>query len=88
MIWSNDIQATGIIRSAKVLEAREAIARGVLDTPETLGAATELMIEREKLDQQYDERAAERDLMDSIVGNDIDLAGKDSPFWTDPEDTQ
>lgn len=62
------------LRPDLVMQSREAIARGVMDTPELLDVAADRMIDRES------------ELLDAIVG--IDVAGRDSPFWTDPEDTQ
>lgn len=75
MIWSNDIQATDAIRSGKVLEAREAIARGAMDTPERLDAAVDLMIHRERLDEA----------MHNIVLEDI-AKWQRCGFWMDYED--
>ncbi len=61
-IISDNIEPTGIIRTAKVLSAREAIGRGAYETPAIFDAALDNMVDRAFAETEMEE--ARQQLMD------------------------
>lgn len=55
MIIADNIEATGVIRTAKVLQAREAVDRGAYDAPVILGLALDAMIDRAEQENRMQE---------------------------------
>jgi hypothetical protein len=74
-IQADNFEPVDGIRAMKVLQAREAIAAGAYDAPAILDNSLDLMLAHSDLDQHYDERAAERDLLDGFVSDVIDGTG-------------
>lgn len=59
---SDNIEPTGVIRTAKVLAAREAIARGMYESPQVFDAALDDLVDRAWSEVEMEE--SRQELMD------------------------